>query len=399
MTIKGEHILLILVLIIVVGLKLFLVNSVGHPNYDSYYTLRQIETIKSTGTPLHEDELSYEGRTHIGSGAYYELMAILSIIIPTTSLIKYSSVFFFLISLILVYLISKKLFPARWIAFLTTTIFAFTTSLFTYGLNTANPSSLFFVLYLTLIYVFFTKKLSKASFGFIILFALSVFTSSKSLILALGSMIYFLLLRLEFIPLKKREFEVFFFSGLFAIWYYSLLFKSFFSKGISTFWNSIPKEILSQYFAGLTIPLALSFIGIIPMLLGFYALYRVLFNERNRKLVFLVSLTFAWGLVTWAGFIQFREGLVFGTINLVLLSGYTLNRFATYFKKTKIMFFRQLLAIGILLLVLIAFIPTMSYDKVLKEESPTQDELNSMNFLASIGNMMRLCCRPLKTAI
>ena len=275
---------------------------------------------------------------------------------------------------------------AKWIAFLTTLMASLTPSLFTFSINTSTPSTLFFFIYLLLIYIFFTKKLSSESLPYIIIFSIAVFTSSKSLIIVLGSATYFLLLRLEFIPLKKREFEVLFFSGMFGIWYYSLFFKSFFTKGLSSIWDGIPKEILNQYFVGLNLPMAISFIGFLPMILGFYALYRVLFNERNRKLMFLISLTFAWGLATWAGLIQFKEGLVFATINLVLLSGYTFNRFATYFKKTKIVFVRSILAGTIIILLIANFIPALSYGSVLKNTSPTKQELETMNYLGTINS-------------
>ena len=126
--------------------------------------------------------------------------------------------------------------------------------------------------------------------AFLVTFVIAAFTSSLILGFALGAGIYFVLLRLEFLPIKKREFELLFFSGIFAFWYYILLFKKLFTGGVQALWGGIPKELLADYFSGMTVPLALSLVGFVPMLLGFYAIYMVLFTERNRKLLLLVSL-------------------------------------------------------------------------------------------------------------
>ncbi len=386
MKIRWEIIILVAIIILATGLKFALIHGIDQANYNSYYTIRQVEHVRSTGRIIHDDPLSYQGRTHVGSALFYYIAAIFSFFVPIILILKYGSLLFFILSLVFIFLITKKLFPAKYIALLVTILAAFTTSLFTFSMNTFIPTTMFFFMYILLMYVFLTKKLSKESFLFVLLFILTAFISSKILVLVLGAIIYFTLSRLEFIPLRKREFEVLFFSGIFAVWYYSVFYKKFFVKGISTLWNSVPKDVLSNYFAGLSLPLMFSFIGIVPMLLGFYALYHVLFNERNRKLLFLVSLTIAWSLFTWAGFIQFREGLVYVTLHLVLLSGYTINRFGTYFKKTKISFIRPVLAVTLIVLVVLSFIPSLSYTSVLRSTSPTQDEISTAYFLSQQGN-------------
>jgi len=378
---RNQIIALIVLFVLVLGLKLLFTLSVSYPSYDSFYTLREVDSIRDTAAPLSYDELSYQGRSHIGGGFFYYLISIFSLAIPLVFILKYLFILFFMISLVFVFLITQKLFPARWIAFLITTLAALSPSLFTFSLNGLSTTSFVFMLYLILIYLFISIENKNNIVYFLVFFIMLMFTSSLSLALVLGTAFYFLLLRLEFLPIKKREFELLFFSGIFSLWYFTLLFKKLFVDGIESLWQGIPKELLSNYFAGMTLPLALSLVGFIPMILGFYALYMVLFTQRNRNLLFLVALSFSWGFLTWFKLIPFKEGIVFLTVTLVLLSGYTINRITTYFKKTKMSNVRPILAFGLILLILLSFIPVFGFMKTLSENSPTDDELLTMDFI------------------
>ncbi|MEA3398915.1 MAG: hypothetical protein U9R00_00155 [Patescibacteria group bacterium] len=363
-------------------MKIWFVSQVALPSYDSFFSERQIDSIKESGKPIKFDELSYQGRIHVGNGLFYYLLAIMSVIIPSFLLFKYLAVVLGIISIILVFLITEKLFPSKWIALLTSILAALSPSLFSFSLNTVSPELFFMFFYLLLIYLYVgLDKSPNKILAFVLIFIFATLTSSLILSVVLGLGIYFLLLRLEFLPLRRREFEIFFFSGLFALWYYVLLFKKLFFNGIQSLWNNIPGELLSNYFSGMTVSLALALVGFIPMLLGFYAIYVVLFKERNRKLLFLISLVFSWGLLVWLGLIPFKSGVIFGTLTLVLLSAYTLNKITIYFKKTKISFLRPVLAISLLIIIFLAFIPVFSYVDVIKEETPTENELETMIFI------------------
>lgn len=378
---KNQLISLLVLLVLVLGLNLFFILSVSYPSYDSFHTLREVDSIRDHAKPLSTDALSYQGRSNVGGGFFYYFVSIFSLAIPLVFILKYLFVVFFLLSLILLFLITRKLFPARWIAILVTALGAFSPSLFTFSLNNLTSSSFFFFLYLLLIYLFLGIENKNNIIYFLIVFIMLLFTSSLSLIFVLATAFYFLLLRLEALPIKKREFELLFFSGTFALWYFTLLFKRLFLNGIESLWQGVPQELFSNYFAGMTLPLALSLVGFIPMILGFYALYMVLFTQRNRNLLFLVALSFSWGVLTWMKFVPFKEGLVYLTLTLVILSGYSINRVTTYFKKTKLSRLRPVLAIGLIVLIFVSFLPVFSYTHNLSSNSPSDDELLTMSFI------------------
>jgi len=376
--------LLVLLLVSVTLLKLYFVIQAPFPAYTSFYGVRQVEHIQQTGLPFLSDELSYQGRITFEGLFFYFFVAGFSFVVPTLLLFKYASILFSILVLVLVYIITLRLVQRQTIALLITLIASLTPTLFTAYLNTLLPSSLFMILYLLLIFLFFTSNKKHRMSWFVLVLVISTLISSLTLVFIVGFALYFLFLKLESLPVRRREFELLLFSGVFAIWYHLLIYKPLFLQyGAQIIWKTIPRELAVSMFEGLTAPLAISLIGIVPLLLGIHTIYYSLFVKRNRKHFFLIALTFLFGLVTWFGFLPLSEGLFYTTLTLILLSGPSLIRIGAYIEKTIFPKAKYVLVVVLLLVVFINFIPVFVYQPTLLQNSPSQEEVTFFTDLAT----------------
>ena len=312
MRIKIQTILVLVLLLLILVVKSYFVTQSVMPSYESFYGIRQVEQIRSTGMPLLSDDLSYQGRVNVMGGLFYYLVAIFSFFIPLLLLFKYAGVVLSVFALWLIYLIAKKLFLNKWIALFVTFLGALTPIIFMHSLNTFTPLSFFIICYLGLLYLFLSLKHQQNILFFVILLVISTLISSLVLVLIIGFLFYLLLLKLEHLTPRKKEIEVLSFAAIFVLWYHLLIYKKlFFLYGTHAIWQNIPPALLLSTFQKVTMPVALSFIGLLPLVLGLYGIYLALFQERRRWLVLLVSQTFAFAILIWLGFFQLQNGLFF----------------------------------------------------------------------------------------
>ncbi len=384
--IKPKHTqewLLVLVLLFVLLIKIYFVMQTPLPAYDSYYGIRQVEHVHTTGLPFIVDTLSYQGRITYDGILFYTLVAGIAVFIPTIILFKYASIVLSLLVLFLVYKITVRLVKHRWIALLTTILAALSPSLFTAHLNTLLPTSFFAVLYLLLILFFFKSNKKKYISWFVITLVVATLISPLIIVFIVGFAFYFLLLKLESLSIRRREFELLLFSSIFVIWFYILLYKPLFLQyGAKIIWKTMPKELVVQTFQGLTLPLAISLIGVLPLLLGMYAIYFALFVKRSKLQLFLTAMAFSFGVITWFGFLPLTEGLFYTTLTFILLSAPTLVKLNLFADKTILPKARAILLLIFFLLVFLNFSPTIIYKNTLAEQAPTLDEASVFTALS-----------------
>lgn len=383
MKLKKTTLLLILLLFFVLLAKLFVLSGVENPSYESYFGMRQIEHIKQTGLPLIDDDLSYQGRTNNVDLVFYYVLTFLSILIPLKILFIYGGIFVTLTILILIFLVSKKLYANRWVALLVTTIGGLSTVLFSSSLATLSVSSFFALIYLGMIYAFITfAKKEKNVTLFIILAVIGTLLTSLMLILVIGFALYPILLKLEKMTIRKKELEVLGFTGLFILWYHLIIYRKLFQLyGIASLWGSIPQDLLSSFFQKISLPSIVLLIGVIPFILGLYAMYNSLFSQRRRYLLLLTSLSLIFVGLLFLGLIPLANGLLLTSINFVLLSGFALKQLNNYFKKMNHPKIKYLLVAGLIILAFLNFIPSVLSGANLQTPSLEEEKmLNSQYF-------------------
>lgn len=378
-----EYGLLAIILLGVLAIKIFFVAQTPYPAYDSYYGIRQVNEIITTGLPEVVDEYSYQGRINLTSIAFYYILAFLQLFIPAILLFKYFSIVLSSLALYLVFRISRQLFPERWLAILLTAIAALTPSIFVAHLNTLIPSSLFVVLYLFLVKLLLDLDKKKYLIFFTLIIILATLVSSLSVVLIVGLLFYLFLVKLEGLKIRRREVELIFFGSLFVLWFHLLLYKKLFlTYGSGALWASIPRSYLASFFSGLTVPLATSLIGIIPLILGLYGVYHALFRVRNKRMLLFVSLFFSFSLFTWFGFLPIQEGLLYTALTLIILGGYTLRVANDFLEDTIIAKWKPTIVIAFLILLVVGFSPVLIYQDTIQENAPTHDEIETLTAMS-----------------
>ena len=108
--IRKTYLILLLIFLFVLGTRLYYSYSTPYLSSDeSYFNLKQIESIRDTGKPLIHDPLSYSGRTYIFLPGFHYLLAFLSYIFPLGFVVKFFPNLFAASLVLLSFLIAKKI--------------------------------------------------------------------------------------------------------------------------------------------------------------------------------------------------------------------------------------------------------------------------------------------------
>ncbi|MFH1399630.1 MAG: hypothetical protein ABIG95_05975 [Candidatus Woesearchaeota archaeon] len=174
--------------------------------------------------------------------------------------------------------------------------------------------------------------------------------------------IYLFLCWLEQIKIDSLEIELILFSTLFVFWLSFVLFKNhFLIHGLNLIKQNIPNALQYLYFKDFNILEAIYKIGIIPFIMGIFAVYQHILVEKNRKIYLLVAFAFAIFFLIWLKLINLDIGLIYLSIILTVLSAQSFKAIATYLNKTK--FTNKIwFTIGFSALILVtSVIPTVYY--------------------------------------
>jgi hypothetical protein len=199
----------------------------------------------------------------------------------------------------------------------------------------------------------------------------------------LGLLAYLAILRLEGMPLDKKETEVVVFSIFLSVWLHVIIFKKLFLvHGPAVIWQNIPKDVLAYYFAGTPIVTMVAMIGAVPLLYGMYAISQYLFAAKDRKAYLLIGIAIAVGLLLWLRLIRPALGLiVLGVVMTVLFSLFHQKAF-DYISKTRFDRYKNLFLAGFLITISsTSIIPALHYTKAASEASVSQDTLLAMEWL------------------
>lgn len=377
---KITHWIIIFLIFITILLQGLLVFRESYPSYESFEGIRQVEHVLSTGKVIFQDTLSYQGRIKTNGILFDYVAALVSLLIPTLIVFKYGWIILYALIIWITYLISRRLYNDRWIAVMVSGLMALSPTIFATYLHTFSNESLFILVYVLLLFTIFDIE-KRSGMLFVILMVIAILMSAATWVVLLGLIAYFILLKIESLPVKKHEIEVFIFSSVFALWLNLILFKKLFvQSGFGALWSGIPAEILVTKFPGLSPALIIASIGVVPLILGIYGMYSSLFEERKRHIMLLSSITIVILISMWLGFVDVVLGFFLATFNVIIISGYTLLRVKKYFKKTVIVKLKWVAVIVMILLTIINFVPVLFVDA----NTPSQDEIDTLLALRQI---------------
>ena len=381
---KIGYILLILIFIFTLSARLYFSFSV--PNYSSdnaYFNIRQVEYIQQTSKPLYDDSLSFSGRSFIFPPLFGYILAFIGLVFPINFTAKFFPNLFAASLVFFTYLIARKISKNSNIALLTAFISSFVPIFFQQTFNNISVYSLVMPLFFLLLYSFMNLRKKKWAYFYIATIVLLTLIHPSVILFVIGQWFYLLLLKVEGLKLNKAEVEMVIFSTFFVVLSQFIMFKKIFLfHGPLVIWQNIPKELLSNYFAQISVLQAVYYIGIIPAFCGIYLIYRYIFKEKQQEVYLLIGFIFSVALLLWLRLIQLNIGLMFLGVIIVLLFAKFCKLFLEYIKRTKVS--RLSFYFGIVLVILFiitSVIPSFSLAQTTLQTSVTDDEIAALEWI------------------
>lgn len=381
---KSHYAILILIFVITLGTRLYFSFSTPYYSSDNaYFTLRQVEHIQKESTPLYDDNLSFSGRTFIFPPLFGYVLAFLGLIFPLSFTAKFFPNLFASTLVFFTYLIARKISRNSRIALFTAFISGFVPVFFKQTFNSISVYSLVIPLFFLLIYSFMNLKNEKWVYCYIITIILLTLVHPSIILFIIGLWFYLFLMKVEGLPIDESELEIVIFSTFFVILSQFIMFKkTFLFHGPLVIWQNIPKEILSNYFAQVSIIRAIYFIGIIPTLCGAYIIYRYIFKEKRKDVYLLFGFISSVALILWLRLIELRVGLMFMGAIMVLLFAHFYKIFVNYVKTTRASNALNIFAVMIFLLfIFTSIIPSFSLAYLTIETSITDQEIKALEWI------------------
>ncbi len=377
---KRALLFLVLLTLFTLVLRLAISFTAEAPSYESYATLLQAETIRETGLPRFHDALSYGGRSYAVSPAYYYLVALLTLFLPASLVLKLLPNILLVLLIPLAYLVGYAVTKNRAISLLTAFFAAFSPLLFTSYLNEAVPMTLALpVAVATLLGLLHLDERPKTA---LLLLALLILISPVAWLFLAAYALFLLILAAERIPISPRHIEAGLFAVLLAAWYGLITYKeALYRYGFAILSASLPEAARQASFAEFTLLSVLYGVGVVPLALGSLALYHNAFEQRTRRVFLIGSWALVALLVTAFRIVPLRFGLTLVSISFVLLSAHGLAVIAGYTRKTRFPALQGWIIAGLLLLFLLSSLFPAVAQGIYPQPSPVAEELEAMRWL------------------
>ncbi|MBT4023050.1 hypothetical protein HN789_03620 [archaeon] len=324
MKLKQRHwILILLFLTFIISRSLISTKSSNFSDDNSYFVMRQIEHISTHGKPLHQDTLSYGGRTFIIMPLYYYLMGFMYKLFPSIIFLKIINNFFASSLIFSAYLISAKVIKNRRIALFCSVVASSLPIYINETLNRLNPYSIITPAAFLILWLFLELDENKLNY-LIPLTIVFILSSSASLVLIVGLISYIVYSYFENKKIEKIHFEYASFFLLFFLWVSFIIFKEAFqTHGFVILFHNIKLSLES-----------INLIGVPLILLGLYSVYIYSSKKKSIFMVLVISLFLSNILFIWLKLVP-KNTLIFVGVYLVLLMGQTIKDFNSYLSSSK----------------------------------------------------------------
>lgn len=369
---------LTIIMCLVVIIKIILTKGGGLSFVDdaSYFNMRKsLELIKNPILNFH-DNLSFSGRTLIFLPGFEYLNALFLLLFNQFTVFFIIQKIFSALYLIPLYLITKKI-TNRESAAAATIIGATTPILF--GPTTQNVLTVNISIFLFLFSVYSVMFIKKVKISlFILSFLALLATSTLSITLVLGLLIYLVIASID--KLKTGVYlETVLFSGALLL----LTYGSLFSKLIQ---NNALGNIITHNVIREVNPLnAIYLIGFIPLILAVIELHTKLFNKeiKNKTYIYLLfSMSASSILIASFNTNEMLPNLMVLSSMMIILTGVYMKELSSKIKKSKV----STMSRKVVILILITIILTNSavaliYTNNLLKYAPSKEEIEAMQFL------------------
>ena len=378
----------VLLFLVTLGVRLYLSFSSNAFDYDSYFSIRQAEQIKSTGLPAFHDQLSYGGKFYPFMPLFEYLLAAFGLFMPLQVAASILPQLLLALCIIPVYLIAFALTKDEYPAFIAALFSSLIPAFFSSTVYSVSSFSLFMLLFLFLIYSLISAGKNYVNI-YIFLIILITLTSPLSLILIPILWMHQLMLKLQKINERGIEYELILFSTFFILLANFLVYKkAILMHGIKVIFENLPIPLFTTYFSNITIIDAITYVGLFQLFFGLYAIYKFSFAEakfsgRTRANSLLISIIFVTAVLLWFKLIPIIYGIITFGFTITILSAGTFNSILSYVRKTHFSRYYTYLTLIILAgFVVTSVIPTFVYSKENQAGLPSDKDILAFKWIS-----------------
>jgi hypothetical protein len=367
-----EWIIVAILFAMVLLTRMLLLAQTSTFESETYFVLRQAETIRETGMPLFSDPLSYSGRVMVFVPLFHYLIAFFGLIMPIELAAEIVSSICISSLVIIAYAIARHITKSKAISLTAGFFTGFIPALYL-SVESITPNHLSLALAFLLSYCILRIEEKGFATLAIIVAILANLASPQVFIILTGLLFYFILLVMEKSKPSNKEVEIALFMAFLSIWFYILLYKkALLANGLQVFWNNTPAPLIASYFTQASFLGILYALGVVPLFLGIYAIYHVVFETRHRQVMLYVGFLAASFVFIWMRIIPLKEALLFFGINMAILSSYTLKVASNALSRTKMDKATVALGAGVVILFVLSSI-TPFIAAAAHEPTPTDD--------------------------
>lgn len=385
------RVILFLVFLFILGIRIFYsFQAEGFSDDDSYFILRQVESIRESGFPVYEDSLSFGGRSNIFSPVYHYILAFFSFFMPVWGVGKIIPQIFAASSVFFVYLVSREVSGSRRISLFIAAASSFVPVFFMTTLNTVSPYALVFPLIFFMLFCFLkigeprTKK-KNMTYAYVFIIG-SVFFSlfhPSFFVFIVGIGTYLVLAWLDKIKIYSGEVETVIFAAILSVWANLIIYKkALIRDGLMIIWRNLPVQVLNDYFSQISFGMLIYYVGIIPLFFGVYVVYKTILKERSKKLYVLFGFALSVGLILVLKIFPVKEGLSLIGLLLVVFFGVFIKWFVRYISLTRFSGFKSvILGIIVSLFIVFSIVPSLSLASETIDKSSGQNEIEALKWV------------------
>lgn len=374
---KKEYIILLAIFIITLAVRLFLSFQTQDFTTDSYYHLRQIDSIKETGLPIINDELSYGGRTQIIMPIFHYTIAPLALLTSSETAAKIMQNIYLSLLVIIIYFIAFAITKNQTASLFTAAVSAFIPVMFS-KINQLTPNSL--LIPLIFYYIYLILKPETKQITLIILTFILPLISPAAIILSIALAVYLIISKLEKVNIEKKEMEITLFTTFTFLWIIFLLYKkALLVNGALVIWQNIPQTILGDYFTQVNILKTITMIGLVPLIIGIYVIYKQMLTK-SKPITMLTSIAIVATLLLITKMIELDTGLKLLGLSLAIMFSSFYLILTEYFDKTKIPRIKWIIITAlIIILILTNILPSIAFAQ--EKNTITKEEIKALQWI------------------
>ncbi|MBI4918547.1 glycosyltransferase family 39 protein [archaeon] len=381
MELKSNYgIILLFLMILIVRVYLSLLNPLLSSD-ESYFNVKQVDNIMSTGKPLLQDPASWNGSKHHLLATFHYLTGFFLLFFKKELVFKILPQFFASLIVFPVYGILKSILDNKNFALIGAFMSAFIPVFFVNTINTFTP--LTFALFLLFSLVYFFINLEQNLIYYIVFLTIASFSHPLILLYSVGIFGYVIFSKVENITLKQIEKEIILFSVFLPYLIYFVFYRNallFHAKNIV--WQNIPGQMLDIYFQNITLLGSIYSISVIPLLFGLYAGYSYLFALKEKKMYLISGFIISISLLLWQKMIALTIGGAIIGIFLCILAAQSLYDLFKLINKTKFSKMNNTIILLVLVLfILTSLVPGLVEAKNKLMSNPAKDKITAFNWI------------------